>query len=208
MVEPIKAALSRDDTEATPMITPSEVIEYIYCPRFIYFMRCLEIPQHEDNRYKVLKGREVHKRRTNENREYLRKKIGATGRSLNVYLASPEMKVRGIVDEVLTLEDGSLAPLDYKYTPYRDMAFRTHRIQIVLYSLLVRKSYDRPVTRGFLAYVREGSKLIEVAVNNDVEREARGVVDKIFSIVETCCLPARTKYRVRCHDCCYRNICV
>lgn len=197
-----------DDTEATPMITPSEVIEYIYCPRFIYFMRCLEIPQFEDRRYKVLKGREVHKKRTTENREYLRKKIGATGKSLNVYLASPRLRVRGIVDEVLALEDESLAPLDYKYTPYREMAFRTHRIQLVLYALLVRETYKQPVKRGYLAYVRDGSKLIEVIVNSDAEREANKVVDKIFAIIETCIIPNRTKYKVRCNDCCYRNICV
>ena len=208
MEELIKTALSKEDTEATPMITPSEVIEYIYCPRFIYFMRCLEIPQHEDNRYKVLKGREIHKRRTKENREYLRKKIGATGKSLNVYLASPELKVRGIVDEVLTLEDGSLAPLDYKYTPYREMAFRTHRVQIILYGLLVRRIYNQPVLRGYLAYVRDGSKILDVNIDRAAEEEACGIVDRIFSIIETCSLPKRTKYRVRCNDCCYKNICV
>lgn len=198
----------QSDTEATPMITPSEVIEYIYCPRFIYFMRVLEISQHEDRRYKVLKGREVHKRRTLENREYLRKKIGATGKSLNVYLASPSLKVRGIVDEVLTLDDGSLAPLDYKYTPYRETAFLTHRIQIALYGLLVRSAYKSPVYRGYLAYVREGSKIIEVAIDEGIEREAVGIVDKIFEIIETCNLPKRTESRVRCRDCCYKNICV
>lgn len=190
------------------MITPTEVIEFIYCPRFIYFMRCLEIPQFEDRRYKVLKGREVHKRRTKENREYLRKKIGATSKSLNVYLASPSLRVRGILDEVLTLADGSLAPLDYKYTPYRETAFRTHRIQLVLYALLVRKTYEQPVKRGFLAYVRSSSKLLEVTVNSDAEKEAIDVIDRIFTIIETCVLPKRTQYRVRCHDCCYKNICV
>ena len=208
MGEPVRNQQQLDDTEATPMITPSEVIEYIYCPRFIYFMRCLEIPQHEDRRYKVLKGREVHKRRTAENREYLRKKVGATGRSLNIYLASPQLRVRGIVDEVLTLQDGSLSPLDYKYTTYREMAFRTHRVQLVLYALLVRETYKLPVNRGFIAYVRDGSKLIEVNISDEAEHEAKSIVDRIFSIIETCAIPNRTKYKVRCRDCCYKNICV
>lgn len=208
MAEPAEIRTGIDDTEATPMITPSEVIEYIYCPRFIYFMRCLEIPQFEDRRYKVLKGRAVHKRRTTENREYLRKKVGATGKSLNVYLASPRLRVRGIVDEVLALRDGSLAPLDYKYTPYREMAFRTHRVQLVLYALLVRETYKQPVKRGFLAYVRDRSNLIEVNINIEAELEAKNIVDRIFSIIENCAIPNRTKYKVRCRDCCYRNICV
>ncbi|MGH7829356.1 MAG: CRISPR-associated protein Cas4, partial [Candidatus Binatia bacterium] len=94
--------------ETQAMITPSEVIEYLYCPRFVYFMHCLNIPQHEDRRFKVLKGREVHQRRETENKDYLRKKIGVTKKEIGVYLASPSLKVRGIVDEVLTLEDGTM----------------------------------------------------------------------------------------------------
>ena len=131
------------DTETTTMITPSEVIEHIYCPRFTYYMNVLNIPQFEDRRFKVLKGREVHKRRETENRFYLRKKIGVVDRDLNVYLASPSLGVRGVVDEVLTLEDGSLAPLDYKYSPYREHAFKTHRIQIILYGLTGPRSLSK-----------------------------------------------------------------
>ena len=143
-----------------------------------------------------------------ENREYLRKKIGATGKSLNVYLASPKLRVRGIVDEVLVLQDGSLAPLDYKYTPYREMAFRTHRIQLTLYALLVRETYNLPVKHGFLAYIRESSKLVKINIDGNLENEAKEVIDRIFLIIENCALPNRTSHRVRCRDCCYKNICV
>ena len=103
------------DTETSPMLTPSEVVEHIWCPRFTYFMNVLMIPQFEDRRYKVLKGREVHKRRETENRDYLRKKLGVVNKEQAVYLASPKVRVRGIVDEVLFLDDGTMAPLDFKY---------------------------------------------------------------------------------------------
>ena len=49
-------------------ITPSELIEYTYCPRFIYFMVTLDIPQREEKRFKVMKGRDVHKQKAAENR--------------------------------------------------------------------------------------------------------------------------------------------
>jgi CRISPR-associated exonuclease Cas4 len=49
--------------ENSAIITISDVLEYQFCPRFIYFMRCLDIPQHEEKRFKVLKGREVHEER-------------------------------------------------------------------------------------------------------------------------------------------------
>ena len=51
-------------------ITPSEVMEYLYCPRFIYFMLVLQIPQKEEQRYKVQRGRKAHDRKTKINKKY------------------------------------------------------------------------------------------------------------------------------------------
>ena len=179
------------DTETTIMITPSEVIEHVYCPRFTYYMNVLNIPQFEDRRFKVLKGREVHKRREKENRFYLRKKIGVVNRDLNVYLASPELGVRGVVDEVLTLRDGTFAPLDYKYSPYREHAFKTHRIQITLYGLLTREAYQKRVTRGYVAYIRGGSHLVEVPIGEAEESIAKKIVAEILDIIQTGRLPKK-----------------
>jgi CRISPR-associated exonuclease Cas4 len=91
-------------------ITPSDVIEYLYCPRFIYYMKCLDIPQHEDERYKVIKGRDVHAEKAKINKEYLRKKLGCVAKDISVYLTSSVLHLRGEVDEVLDLSDGTLAP--------------------------------------------------------------------------------------------------
>ena len=190
------------------MITPSEVIEHVYCPRFTYYMNVLNIPQFEDRRFKVLKGREVHKRREKENRSYLRKKIGAVDRDLNVYLASSRLGVRGVVDEVLKLRDGTFAPLDYKYSPYRENAFSTHRIQITLYGLLTREAYQERVTRGYIAYIRAGSRVVEVPIGEAEERMAQNIVAEILDIIHTGRLPKKTPHRVKCGDCCYKNICV
>jgi len=196
------------DSEQSPMITPSEVIEHIYCPRFTWFMNVQMIPQHEDKRYKVLKGRRVHQRRETENKDYLRRKIGVAKKQIAVYLASPQLRIRGIVDEVLWLKDGSMAPLDYKYTEPRETAFKTHRIQITLYALLLRQTYAARVDKGFVAYIRGASQLLEVPLTETAETEVTRHIDEIFTIIATGRLPKRTTYKIRCRDCCYKNICV
>jgi CRISPR-associated exonuclease Cas4 len=196
------------DNERTPMLTPSEVLEHVYCPRFTWFMNVQNIPQHEETRFKVLKGREVHRRRATENRDYLRRKIGAVQREIEVYLASPALRLRGIVDEVLWLNDGTMAPLDYKYTEARDTVFKTHETQIVMYAMLIREVYQQPVTRGFVAYVRDGSQLLEVAVTEEHMAKVHLIIRQIFDIIATGRLPQRTAHRIRCQDCCYKNICV
>jgi CRISPR-associated exonuclease Cas4 len=196
------------DTERTPMLTPSEVLEHIYCPRFTWFMNVQHIPQHEDTRYKVLKGREVHRRRATENRDYLRKRIGAVKREIDVYLASPSLRLRGVVDEVLWLKDTTMAPLDYKYTEPRDQVFKTHEAQILLYAMLIEAVYRQPVQRGYVAYVRGGQRLHEVAVSDAAKAPMHALIDEIFAILETGRLPRRASSPRRCEDCCYKNICV
>jgi CRISPR-associated exonuclease Cas4 len=196
------------DTERTPMITPSEVLEHVYCPRFTWFMNVQNIPQHEESRFKVLKGRQVHQRRATENRDYLRRKIGAVKREIEVYLASPTLRLRGIVDEVLWLKDGTMAPLDYKYTEARDTVFKTHETQIVMYAMLIREVYQQQVLRGFVAYIRDGSQLLEVPVTEERMMKVRLLIGQIFDIIASGRLPKRTPSRIRCEDCCYKNICV
>jgi len=196
------------DTETTPMITPSEVIEHIYCPRFTYFMNCLNIPQHEELRYKVLKGRELHENREVANRDYLRKRLGCVGKDISVYIASKKIGVRGIIDEVLYLSDGTLAPLDYKYAEYTEYTYETHKVQSLLYALLIIENYGKPVKKGFVCYTRNGNKVKEIVYKDKDFSYARDIVDEIFRVIQKGYFPRKTKWRNRCIDCCYRNICV
>ena len=39
-----------------------------------------------------------------------------------------------------------MAPLDFKYTEYKERAFRTHAIQVTLYGLLIEEVYQAEVT--------------------------------------------------------------
>jgi len=190
------------------LITPSEVMEYLYCPRFTYFLNVLKIPQHEDKRYKVQKGREVHQQRLEQNRDYIRKKIPMIKKEQNIYLSSGRLHVRGIVDEVLYLKDGSLAPADYKFSVYKPYLYKTHQIQTALYALLIQDNYKKPVNTGYIFYLRGGYQMHEVPITPKLEREAMETVDKILKIIESEILPNRTTYRIRCADCCYKNICV
>lgn len=208
MSESLSSGRLSSDTETTPMITPSEVIEHLYCPRFTYFMNCLNIPQHEELRYKVLKGRELHERKEDTNREYLRKRLGCMNKEISVYLASKSLGVRGIIDEVLHLDDGTMAPLDYKYAEYSDFTFDTHKVQSVLYALLIMENYGKAVNRGFICYEKSGHKVKEILYSDKDFCYAKDVVAEIFRVILKGYYPKKTRWQNRCVDCCYRNICV
>jgi len=189
-----------------PSITASHLLEYLFCPRFTYFEYVLDIPEHQEKRYKVEKGRVIHEKIRKINQGYLRKKLGVQDKKIDVYLASP-LGLRGIVDEILFLEDGTAAPLDYKYAEYRDRTFKNHKYQLVFYSQLIKDNYGVPVTRGYIIYTRSKNKLIEVPIKEKDFDELKKIVEGILNVVQNCCYPKPTRYKRRCPDCCYRNIC-
>lgn len=190
------------------IITPSEIIEYLYCPRFTYFMFVLDIQQHEEKRYKVQVGREIHEEKTQINKDYLRKKIGVTAKEQEVYLSSDVIHLKGIVDEVLTLENGAMAPLDYKFAEYSEHMFSTHKYQSLCYSLLIEANYGLPVDRGFIVYTRSNNKLVEIEFKDEDREKLKKIIREMVLIIQKGFFPKKTKSTARCGDCTYRNICV
>ncbi len=189
-------------------ITPSEVIEYLFCPRFIFFMNCLCIPQHEEKRYKVLKGRELHEEKQKENRDYLRKKISCVQKDIIVYLSSSRYHLRGEIDEVLYFADGTMAPLDYKFAEYKDTIYRTHRIQSVLYALLIKDNYQCEVRKGYVCYIRSKYLLKEMSFSDKDFENAQQIIKDVLNVIQHGFYPSKAKSLARCVDCCYKNICV
>lgn len=122
-----------------------------------------------------------------------------------VYLASPKLRVLGEVDEVLTLTDGTMAPLDYKYTEF---TFQTHRIQSTIHTMLITEIYNKPVNKGYICYLREGMKLKATEYQQtDFNKDAK-VIYEIINIIQLGFFLQKTPCRNKCIDCCYRIICI
>src|SRR5437868_6138241 len=120
--------------EAQPIpLTVTHVLEHLFCPRFTYFEYVLAVPERQERRPLVQKGRQSHEERRHINPTYLRKKLGVVERKFDVPLASARLGVRGSVDEVLTLADGSMAPFDYKFAEDRGHVYHNQKMQSVLY---------------------------------------------------------------------------
>jgi CRISPR-associated exonuclease Cas4 len=189
-------------------ITPSEVLEYMFCPRFVYFMTVLKIDQHEHRRHLVNKGRDIHNFKLVQNKDYLRAKIGAKDKLLDLYLSSEKYHLVGKVDEALFLEDGSAAPLDYKYAYWENKIYNTYKVQQTLYAILIEENFNLPVNKAFLVYVRSKNHLEEIAITAAMKEKALDIVSDVFQIVNEGSFPdAKTSTR-KCEDCTYRNICV
>ena len=159
-------------------LTPSHIIEYLFCPRFTYFEYVLGIPQYEEKSFKVIKGRSIHELKSLQNIEYLRKRIGVTAKHINQYLTNDWL--RGEVDEVLELNDGTMAPLDFKFAEYKDKVFDTYKTQLACYSILIEHNFGKPVNRGYLIYVRSRNKVVEIEIDKKTKEKGIPTTNRVF----------------------------
>ncbi len=189
-------------------LTVTHLLEHLFCPRFTYFEHVLAVPERQERRLLVQKGRQAHEERKKINPTYLRKKLGVVERKFDVPLASPKLGVRGVVDEVLTLSDGSMAPFDYKFAEYRDRVYQNQKMQSVLYGLMIREAFQFPVHRGFLCYIRSKHKVVPLEFTDADFKDAEVVLREILEVIRTGRFPLATRWKGRCRDCCYRNICI
>ncbi|RLC02972.1 MAG: CRISPR-associated protein Cas4 [Deltaproteobacteria bacterium] len=190
------------------LLTPSEIMAYLYCPRFIYFGFCLGLSEHEEKRFKVLKGRTIHEDKTKINKDYLRKKIGVMNKETEVYLSSEKLHIRGIVDEVLTLNDGTMAPLDYKFAEYKQRRFKTHKTQSLAYAMLISENYSMPAKKGFVIYTRSRNKLVDIEFKQKDIDGFQKIIEEMLLIIQKGFYPKKTSSKAKCDDCAFRNICV
>ncbi len=185
---------------------PSQIIEYLYCPRYTFFEYVLRIPQNEEKYYKVMRGREMHDEKLERNKSYLRKKIGVKEKWLDQYLGIEGL--RGKVDEVLLLEDGSYAPLDYKFAQWKDKVYETYKQQLYCYAVLIEAVFGVKVEKGYLVYIRSKHKLIEVAISERAKTKIKKSMAEMLEIINKNKFPKATKFKKRCVNCTYRNICI
>lgn len=188
-------------------ITPSEIIEYLYCPRFVYYMKYLDISQNEKSRYKVMKGRLIHDEKMKINQNYLRKKLGVIDKLIDKKMYSKKYKIHGIVDEILFLNDGTGAPLDYKFAKYNKI-YRTLKYQMVMYSLMIEDSYDVSVNRAYLVYTRSKDYVKKVDITDNMKEHVKKIIDEYLKIIIKGYYPKKTEYSKKCYDCTYRKICI
>ena len=125
------------------LFTASDVLEHLFCPRFTWFEKYQMLPEFQERRHKVVLGRELHDAREKNNRSYLRKRLNAVDKKIDVSLVSDRMHLRGRLDEVLFFEDGSAAPLDYKFARDPGRLYRTLRLQSAIYALLIRENFPQ-----------------------------------------------------------------
>ncbi len=101
-----------------------------------------------------------------------------------------------------------MAPFDYKFAEDRGQVYHNLKCNRHSYGLLIRETFQCPVHRGFLCYIRSKHKLVPIEFSDADFAEAEAVLREILEVIQTGGFRWRPGGRARCRDCCYRNICI
>lgn len=188
-------------------ITVSKVVEYLYCPRTIFFLDVLGIPKNEMEDFKVKTGKEIHEKKLEQNKAYLRKDIKVIKKETDISLSSKMNFFHGKLDELLFLEDGTAAPLDYKFSEYTGKVYDTYKYQLAMYSMMIEENYNVESHKGYIVFTRSNNKLKEIEYNKEDFYKVKFFINDILKIINKGIYPLNVENKNRCRDCCYKKLC-
>ncbi|MFO0826159.1 MAG: hypothetical protein U0792_24090 [Gemmataceae bacterium] len=87
------------------------------------------------------------------------------------------------MDELLTLSDGTMAPLDYKFALVPRAIYHNQKIQAALYGLLISERFGVPVTRAYLCYTRSNHRIVELPLLATDYVDARAAVTEVLEVI-------------------------
>ena len=189
-------------------LTVTHVLEHLFCPRFTYFEYRAGDTGAQERRPLVQMGRQsLTRSASGSTRATCGKSWGWWAVSSTSRWSAGELGVRGAVDEVLTLADGSRALFDYKFAEYKGQIYANVRTQSVLYGMLIEEASGAGTARLLVLRAVE-PPVVEVGHEEKDRQAARAVLTEVLEVIQTGLFPEATEWKARCRDCCYRNICI
>lgn len=193
-----------------------EVIDYIYCPRIIYYEKTLKISESKMEAFKEeekkrLEEKGMRNRRWVWDRLKLRKQSinnleQWTNKEFNKELYSQKYHFHGKLDEILYLDEGTIVPLYYHNSKYTAREDEQYKNLMTLFSMLIEENYQIECQKGYILFLNDSSlKKIE-CTTKDFEN-IKQYIAKTLELIETEKYPLEVEGGTKCRDCYYKKIC-
>ena len=185
------------------MILVSDLRQYAYCPRIVYYHYCL--PAIRPTTYNMEAGTLAHRDEAQrERRRSLRVYHLKDGeRYFDLPLESQELGLRGKVDMAVKRAE-EIIPIEYKNSPGR--SGKHILLQLAAYGLLLEQQFQLPARRGFIYYI-PARRSREVLLGDELREEVLGVVAEIRAMVKAERMPPPPRRRGKCAICEFRRFC-
>ncbi|MHA1813925.1 MAG: CRISPR-associated protein Cas4 [Candidatus Thorarchaeota archaeon] len=173
-------------------LTPTDVKQYVFCPRVTYFTRVMRLKpimgsQQEESQKMHERLADLEKRRES----LLKKRLPFTvvKKEFEVSLRSDRLRVRGKADLIVTTDDGEIIPIEFKaMTSLRGRLRFDHKYQLIVLAILIEESRKKTVRRGFVHYMSDEST-VELRLTDSLRRMALTYLRRIEQMIESGTLP-------------------
>ena len=189
------------------LINVSELKQYVYCPRIIYFSSVLRVnPRFYSQQ---IEGKVIHDDITKKEA----RRIGSviefknSQKIFGLNLESYKLNLKGNLD-CLIIKEGEYIPVDYKFMKSNNKkAWLDHKVQITAYSMLVEDNFNKVVKRGYIYYELEDLP-VKVLITPSLRKLTKLIIDDIKRIKNYEILPSKTPDISKCKGGCgYLWIC-
>lgn len=184
------------------LFSVTDLKQYDYCPRILYYHRCLP-----DIRPTTTKMEVAIRRHEDEPKRALRRTMQFEGlekaeRRFDVPLMSVRLGLSGQVDELIWHE-GSIIPVDYKLSRREQNHFK---LQLAAYALLAEEQYQTTIRFGLL-YLIQARKTIHVIFSSQLRRKVVESVSQMRLIAGAEYMPPPPESIRPCLECEFRRFC-
>ncbi|GIV84801.1 MAG: CRISPR-associated protein Cas4 [Candidatus Roseilinea sp.] len=200
------------------MFIVTDLKQWAYCPRLVYYAYCLPGARMKPTA-KMALGRAANA--ATEDLEH-RRSLRAYGlregrREFNVWLASEALNLCGRLDMLITAPTATgveLIPVDYKDSTLPEANGRrvppdvrhSWAVQLTAYAMLVEAVRGQPVARGFIYFI-PARRARNVAFGEALRQEVQTGLRAIGAMLAAEQQPPPTPHRGRCAACEYRRLC-
>lgn len=186
-------------------LTATDLMNYLYDPRIIYYVHVLKIPQ--STTVKELEGRQKYvefSRKSRRNK--IIKELPFLTKIYDVYLASSKYKISTKVDCIaINKKLHEAYPIQVKYSSKPKSLYRAQKFQVIMEALLIEERLGYTVPFGFVKFLKSGD-FIRVRLTKALKDELLEIFSEIESIIQSEKLPKGTPHKRKNIDNVYRNI--
>lgn len=186
-------------------LTATDLMNYLYDPRIIYFVHVLKIPQ--ATTAKELKGREKYEEfKKKSKRNKIIQELPHLPKIYNVYLTSEKYGFATKVDCIAINKDkGEAYPIQVKYSSKPHVLYRGQKFQIIMEVMLIEERLGYKVPFGFVKFLKSGD-FVKVDISERLKTELLQIFSEIEDIIRLEKLPRPSPHKRKRVDSCYRNI--
>ena len=181
----------------------SDLKQYIYCPRIIYYYYVLPIPRRVTRKMEYGKLEHVEISRLEKRRRLKAYGLLEGDRKFQVHLQSSRLGLHGLLDMIITTACGRYA-VEFKYSIGK---IGLHvKYQLAAYAMLLEESLRKPVRFGFL-YLIPSKSVVPIEITTGMRDYVKKTLSAMRNVISGEKIPGYVRSKRRCVNCEFKNYC-